>query len=108
MKIRVLIVEPEKAPRLAYIENELEAMQEIVGGFIQTVKPQQFEDDAIIVCNEEGKLLDLQPNAYICYADGMPYDYICGTFFICRAPEDSEDFGSLTDEQLNDYFWMYA
>lgn len=108
MKMRVLIVEPEKAPRLAYIENELEAMQEVVGGFIQTVRPLQFTDDAIIVCNEEGKLLDLQPNAYICYEDGTPYDVICGTFFICRAPEDSEDFESLTDKQINDYFWMYA
>ena len=108
MKMKVLIVEPEKAPKLAYIENELEAMQDVVGGLIQTVKPPQFKDDAIIVCNDEGKLLGLQPNAFICYEDGTPYDYICGTFFICRAPIDSEDFESLTDTQMNDYFWMYA
>lgn len=108
MKIKVLIVEPEKAPRLAYIKNELEAMQDVVGGLIQPVKPVEFKDDAVIVCNEEGKLLGLQPNVYLCYENGAPYDYVCGTFFICRAPADSEDFESLTDEQINDYFWKYA
>lgn len=106
--MKVLIVEPEKAPKLAEIENTLDAMQEVVGGLIQPVKPLQFKDDAIIVCNEEGKLLDLQPNAYLCYENGIPYDIVCGTFFICRAPADSEDFESLTDEQINEYFWMYA
>ena len=106
MKINVLIVEPEKAPRLANIDNELEAMQKIVGGLIQPVKPPQFKDDAIVVCNEEGKLLDLPPNMPLIDSNGNVYDMIVGTFFICRAPADSEDFESLTDEQINKYFWL--
>lgn len=108
MKIKVLVVEPEKAPRLDYIDNELEAMQAVVGGLIQTVKPPQFRDDAIIVCNEEGKLLDLPLNMPLIDVNGNIYDFIVGTFFICRAPENSEDFESLTDEQINKYFWLCA
>ena len=28
---------------------------------------------------------------------------VCGTFFLCGAPPDSEDFASLTEEQLEQY-----
>ena len=35
--------------------------------------------------------------------DGNIYDIIAGTFFLCGAPPDSEDFTSLTDEQLAHY-----
>lgn len=34
----------------------------------------------------------------------VTYDVIAGTFFICGAPEDSEDFTSLTDEQAA--YWL--
>ena len=35
--------------------------------------------------------------------DGNIYDIIAGTFFLCGAPPDGEDFTSLTDEQLAHY-----
>ena len=108
MKIRVLVVEPSKAPRVETIENTLEAMQKVVGGYIEPVTPLIHDDDAILICNEEGKLLDLPISALLCDGDGNVYDAVCGTFFICKAPEDSEDFESLTDEQIAKYSWIYS
>ena len=57
-RITVIICEPGKLPRIDHIENTLEAMQEIVGGYIETVT---FAEDACIVCNEEGRLKGLAP-----------------------------------------------
>lgn len=72
-KIKVLIIEPTMDPHLKEIDNTLENMQNIVGGLLQFV---QLEDDVIIVCNEEGKSLNLEINKII------KDDVICGTFII--------------------------
>lgn len=34
---------------------------------------------------------------------GKPYDILCGTFFICGAPPDSDHFDSLTDKQVKKF-----
>lgn len=52
--MRILIVEPGKAPRPAKIKHSLESLQAIVGGCIQAVYP--FADKVALVCNDEGKL----------------------------------------------------
>ena len=38
------------------IENSLEALQDFVGGYIETVT---INNDFVIICNEEGRLQDL-------------------------------------------------
>lgn len=106
--MKVLIVEPGQYPRPAEIETSLEAKQAIVGGLIEMVSPPIHQDDAVLICNEEGKILGLKPNRMICLEDGTPYDMICGNFLICRAPADSEDFEGLTDEQMSLYTKMYS
>lgn len=53
-KITVLLVEPNKYPKLVEIEDSLEAMQRTVGGDIEEYMP--FEDEVAIICNEEGKV----------------------------------------------------
>jgi len=106
--MRVLIVEPDRAPRVAEIENTLESKQEIVGGRIEMTCPPIHPDDAVIICNEEGKFNGSEPNRAVFLADGTPYDIIFGTFIICRAPIDSDDFESLTDEQISRYSKFYA
>lgn len=65
-KISVLLVEPNKYPKMIEIDDTLEAMQEVVGGDIEEYMP--FEDEVAIVCNEEGKLIGLPPNRAI-YAE---------------------------------------
>lgn len=106
--MKVLIVEPGKAPKTAEIENTLSAKQAIVGGQIEMVSPPNHQDDAVLICNEEGKFIGLEMNRVICLKDGTPYDIICGPFLICRAPADSEDFESLTDTQIKIYSKMYS
>lgn len=106
--LRTLIVEPGMAPRVADIEDTLQAKQEAVGGLIEMVAPPIHTDDAVLIVNEEGKLIGLPFNRLIRLADGTPLDVVAGTFLILRAPEDSEDFNSLTDKQIEIYSQMYV
>ena len=66
VKISVLLVEPNKYPKMIEIDDTLEAMQAMVGGDIEEYMP--FEDEVAIVCHEEGKLIGLPPNRAI-YAE---------------------------------------
>ena len=59
-KISVLLVEPNKYPKMIEIDDTLEAMQAVVGGDIEEYMP--FEDEVAIICNEEGKVNGLTPN----------------------------------------------
>ena len=106
--LRVLVVEPNKVPMVEMIEDTLAAKQELVGGYIEMTTPPMHTDDAVIICNEEGKIQGLPFNRMLTLENGIPYDIIAGTFFVIRAPEDSEDFASLTDEQIETYSKMYA
>lgn len=101
--IKVLVVEPMKSCRVAEIPDKLEVMQAIVGGYIQEVAP--FTEPVVIVCNEEGKLQDLPYNRPLLDRNGLPYDIVCGTFFI--AGVQGEHFASLTDDQIRVYKSLY-
>ena len=65
-KISVLLVEPEKYPKLIKIEDSLEAMQEVVGGDIEEYMP--YDDEVAIICNNESKLNGLPLNRAV-YAE---------------------------------------
>ena len=99
--MKVLIVEPLKDPYVKEIDSSLESMQSIVGGLIQAIYP--FDHPVALICNEEGKLMRLPLNRALFDKDGNIVDIIAGTFFICSAPADSENFESLTDEQIEIY-----
>lgn len=98
--MRVLVVEPERRPEPREIDGSLESMQEIVGGLIQ---PIYLDNSVILICNDEGKLLNLPANRGLRDKDGQIYDIVCGTFFLCGAPDDSDHFTSLTPEQIKQY-----
>ena len=51
--MKVVVKRPAEKPEVMEIENELHALQEIVGGYIECVG---VIDNIICVCNEEGKL----------------------------------------------------
>ena len=99
--MRVLVVEPECRPEAKEIDGSLESMQEIVGGLIQPIYP--FDAPVALVCNDEGKLMNLPANRGLRDKDGQIYDIVCGTFFLCGAPADSDHFTSLTTEQIKEY-----
>ena len=101
--MRVLIIEPERRPEVREIDGSLKSMQEIVGGYIQAIH--LIGDlDSVLVCNDEGKLLNLPANRGLRDEDGQIYDIVCGTFFICGAPADCDHFTSLTPEQIERYW----
>ena len=101
-KIKVLVVEPTKPCEVREIPDTLEAMQQIVGGYIESVS---FEREALI-CNEKGKLLDLPFNRPLLDESGLiPLDILQGTFFITDV--SGESFVSLTDEQIQRYKNLY-
>lgn len=104
--MKVLLVESGKRPAETEIDGSLESMQRIVGGLIQAVFP--FEEPVALICNDEGKLLGLPLNRALWDDKGNVYDIIAGTFFLCGAPGDSEDFTSLTEEQLQWYRERFA
>ena len=96
----VLVVEPERRPELREIDGSLKSMQDIVGGLIQSI----YLDDAVaLICNDEGKLLNLPANRGLRDKSGQIYDVVFGTFFLCGAPADSDHFTSLTQEQIERY-----
>lgn len=96
-EITVLKVEPGKAPEQITIPNTLKAMQELVGGHIEIVDYQ----GTCLVCNEEGKLLELEPNRRV------GQDVIAGTFFL--ANHDLEgNLCSLSQEDLVHFQQQFA
>ena len=99
--IDVLLIQPLKKPEVVQMEDSLEAMQKMVGGYIEEYMP--FDDDIAIVCNEEGKLIGAPLNRGIYNEDGELQDIIAGNFFICSAPMESESFQSLSEEQIKEY-----
>ncbi|MCC8073950.1 MAG: DUF3846 domain-containing protein [Clostridiales bacterium] len=102
--ISVIFVEPNKYPKVIEIEDNLEAMQELVGGYIEEYMP--FDDNIAIVCNEEGKMSGLPLNRAI-YSDKDSkkemIDIVAGKFFICYAPPESESFQSLPKDLEKKY-----
>ena len=104
--MRVIVVEPKKKPVVQDIDSGLESMQRIVGGSIQAIYP--FEEPVALICNEEGKLLNLPLNRALRDDEGNVYDIISGTFFVCAAPPDSDHFAGLTDQQVKTYLERFA
>ena len=102
----VLMIEPGKAPRRLELSHSLEEMQKAVGGFIQILYP--FGEPVALVCNEEGKLLNLPLNRALRDEEGRIYDIVSGTFFLCGAPADSDTLASLTEEQISCYERRFA
>lgn len=99
--ISVLLVQPNKYPKMIEIEDTLEAMQAVVGGGIEEYMP--FEDEVAIICNEEGKVNGLPLNRAIYDSDKQMIDIMAGDFFICHAPVSSEKFLSLPPDLAKKY-----
>ena len=99
--MRILVIEPERRPEVREINDSLKAMQDIVGGYIQAIYP--FDAPVALVCNDEGKLMNLPANRALRNKDGQMYDIVFGTFFLCGTPTDSDHFTSLAPEQVEQY-----
>lgn len=64
--MKVLFKEPGKLWRTMVIPNELKVLQDLVGGYIETVT---ITKDCTVICNEEGRIKDLPENVQIAGVD---------------------------------------
>lgn len=87
-KLKVIICPAEREPYAANVSDSLEALQKIVGGYIKTVT---VFTDAVVICNEEGRLMGLPENRNF-FLSG-----ICGDCLICGV--DGEEFASLSEPE---------
>lgn len=105
--MKVIIVKPFTNPYVANIKGDLKSMQAVVGGYIEAVYP--FDDPEVaLVCNEEGKLEGLTPNRFLLNRNNGVCDFICGDFFLCYAPADSENFESMPDNLIQKYIDKFS
>lgn len=95
----VLLVEPNKYPKVKEIGTDLESLQQAVGGNIEVTYP--FEDNVGLVVNEEGKINGMPLNRAVRDEDGGVTDIVAGSFLVVGLTEDS--FGSLTQEQIGKF-----
>jgi hypothetical protein len=110
--LRVILCEPGETAEVVEIEDELESMQDLVGGLIEPYDPFYSETDpryenVILVCNEEGKLMQLPLNRAIVDEDGRVMDVIRGPFFLCYAPVESERFLSIPPDLEEEFLRKY-
>ena len=91
--MRVIYKEPGKEPRTMVIPNKLKVLQDLVGGYIETLK---IADNVVMIFNEEGKLLGLEPNFYL----GAIGDVIVGPVLVVG--ENGEEFDSLPDDEIKE------
>ncbi len=91
--MRVLYKKVGENPVVKIINASLEAKQELVGGLIEVVP----YEDVLIICNEEGKILNMSPNVV------FDYDYIAGDFFVIGDDYEHGDFKSLTKDEIEYY-----
>lgn len=100
---KVVMLVPGKAAYVAEVDLSLESMQKIVNGHIEAIYP--FTDSVALVCNEDGKLINLPLNRALKDGEDYVYDIVAGTVFICGLSE--ENFDGLTDELADKYCEMF-
>ncbi|MBP3897746.1 MAG: DUF3846 domain-containing protein [Mogibacterium sp.] len=110
--LKVILCKPGETAEVVEIEDELESMQDLVGGLIEPYDPFYSETDpryenVILVCNEEGKLMQLPLNRAIVDEDGRVMDVIRGPFFLCYAPVESERFLSIPPDLEEEFLRKY-
>lgn len=106
--IEVVKVSPLKTPEVVKIENTLEGLQKAVSieapsvGLIEIIQPDNEEDWQIcLLCNEEGKILNLPLNRRV------GNDIICGTFYI-TSQDRFGNLASLNETQKQKYLKRFA
>ena len=91
--MKVIKVKVNSAPEVIDIDNTLEAFQEAVGGYIETIS---LNGDELVVCNEDAINLRLPINRTLVFKTPAGNFYnvpVLGDFVICGT--DGEDFCEL-------------
>lgn len=89
-KIKVVVQNPGEISRIVTVPNTLEALQELVGGYIEV---HHIGNGLLLVMDEDGRLKGLPENVRC-----VQYGTIVGPVFITA--DKDEDFRSLTTEEI--------
>lgn len=98
-KIKAIIKKPNSVPYVTHVSNSLEALQNIVGGYIEAVT---IASDMVIICNEEGRILGLPHNCNYCGVD-----FVGTIIFLGVNGDDFDDIPVDFDEfkEVNKNLW---
>lgn len=99
-KLRALLVKENELPVEVEIPNTLSSLQKQVEGLIEYYYMPDIED-AVIICNEEGKINGMGPNREV------GRDIIFGPFLIVGDDAEIGESRSLTDEQISKFKDMF-
>ena len=92
--MRVMVFYASGGYRCEEIENSLGALQQLVGGYIETATPVQLLRQGIeLLVNEEGLLKGLEPNVNL-----YPFFYVGNVVAVGTA---GENFDELSDKQVD-------
>ncbi len=96
--MRAVYKQPGHVPEIIDLDNELVPIQGFIGGYIETVP---LDGDFLLICNEEGKLLGLEPNIFLIsgtYVEEI-VEEIVGPILVVK--NNGEEFGELTEEEAD-------
>ena len=101
--VKAIKVEPNMRPCVIDLNTDLDSLQKAVSigapdqGLIEFV---YLGDNVSVLCNEEGKLIGLEPNRR------LGKDILCGVFYVV-AENDEGELISLTSAQQKHYSQMF-
>ena len=88
--MKAIVKRPNEKLETIEVGNELEKLQQLVGGYIETIP---YKDNIIILLDEEGKLKDSEDNIVV-----SKYGMLVGNIIFIGT--EGEDFTSLTEAQI--------
>lgn len=93
-EIKIYVKEPGEPAVLRTVPNTLEALQKLVGGYIEDVT---VATDLVVICNDGGRLLGMPYNCKFC-----GYSFVGTVLFVGVDGEDFTDCPDLFTELLTD------
>ena len=89
-EIKVVVMAPRKRAEIRTIPNTLQALSDIVGGYLEMVRVDGLHDGAYLYANEEGALQGLEENF------STAYGILCGTVVASASDRDGNEVGLST------------
>lgn len=89
-KIKVVVKKPNELGEIKVISNKLETFKDLVNGYLECLR---LNNGIVIILNEEGKLLDLEPNLF------YNNDILVGNLIFCESDLEG-NFTSLSENSI--------
>lgn len=88
--MKAILKKPYKNPEVIDIDNRLEALQQAVGGYIETL---QLGHNVVLICDEEGKLKGYEPNIE------LRNDFVVGDVLFVQHDDEGE-FTDISEKNI--------